>query len=392
MTGRPGPAVSAAAIVAVALTAISALTILAPPAARAGVAPAAGRTPGHRMGLVVAPAGGLRSSPEEEPFGGPPARAADRSRVPVGGHPAIIVPFTPSPDLRRPGPADHLPPFWADGRACSVGCRPAGVARGWPLVPFHTQHALRAGLNELRTGTMHIGIDIQARDGQRVYGIQSGRATIPQRTGGDSRVRVGAYEYWHIVPSVAEGQHVSAYRTVLGTIRLRYGHVHLSEVRGGRYLNPLRPGGRALSPYVERDPPVIGAPEFHGRLVDVAAYDPQTFVVRTTYPTPVLAPAALAYRLRTATGRPIGGLRFALRGSQHYPFTLARRIYAPGARAGGFLCFAFHPRCTPNWRYHLAGGLAPALPRLGRGLYRLTVYAWDWRGNATARDTDFAMA
>jgi hypothetical protein len=54
----------------------------------------------------------------------------------------------------------------------------------------------------------------------------------------------------------------------------------------------------------------------------------------------------------------------------------------------GFLCFARQVVCKPLWRYRLAGGLAPRLPRYNfRGRVRLTVYAWDWAGNVTARDT-----
>ena len=319
------------------------------------------------------------------------ATAATRSTVPVGGHPAGVVPFTPSPRLRPPRRADHLPSFRADGRPCSTGCRPPGAIDGWPLRPFHRQHALRAGLNELRTGSMHIGVDIQARNGQAVYAMSSGAAHVI-RHGIDTRVKVGRYLYWHVIPSVSEGQHVSAYRTVVGHVLTPAGHLHLSETLGNdpsdeRYLDPLRPGGRVLSPYRDLAPPVIGEPHLDGGgVVDLRAYDPQSFVVRTTYVTPVLAPAALAYRLYTAPGRALTPLRWALRGTHVYPFSLAHVIYLPGSRGGGWLCFAYHPRCTPNWHYRLAGGLAPPLPRVAPGTYRLTTYAWDWAGNVTARD------
>ena len=44
--------------------------------------------------------------------------------------------------------------------------------------------------------------------------------------------------------------------------------------------------------------------------------------------------------------------------------------------------------CKPVWRYRLAGGLTPRLPLYEmHGRVRLTVYAWDWAGNVTARDT-----
>ena len=151
----------------------------------------------------------------------------------------------------------------------------------------------------------------------------------------------------------------------------------------------VAPGGRVLAPYRDLAPPVIGTPHVDsGGVVDVAAYDPQSFVVHTTYPTPVLAPAALAYRLYDRAGHPLTALRWALRGTHVYPFSLAWTIYWPGSRGGGWLCFAYHPRCTPNWHYRLAGGLAPRLPS---GHYRLATYAWDWAGNTIARDDDVTV-
>lgn len=312
------------------------------------------------------------------------------SRVPVGGHPPEVVPFSPSTRQRASRLSDGLPALWADGEVCSVGCR-ADAQPGWPLKPFHRQHGLRAALNELRHGTLHSGIDVQGRDGQEVYAIQGGRATIPQATGADARVRVGNFEYQHIVPAVTEGERVTAYETVVGTIRRRHGHVHLTELARGRILNPLRPGGRMVDPYTDREPPVIGTPIFDGRQVYVRAFDPQTFVEHTTYTTPVLAPAALAYRVFSALGAPIGGLHWALRGSRRHPFHLKDKIYAPGAKPAGFLCLAAERSCRPNWHYRLAGGMARPLPNLAPGVYRLTVYAWDWTGNVTARDASFRV-
>jgi hypothetical protein len=235
-------------------------------------------------------------------------------------------------------------------------------------------------------------VDIQARDGARVFAIQPGRARILQRYGIDARVQVGRFIYWHIVPHVSEGQWVSPYRTLVGTVQRHLGHLHLSEVLGTeRWLNPLRPGGRILAPYTDRVRPVIGLPEFHrDGTVAIRVYDPQSYVRRTTYPTPVLAPAALAYRVFTLAGRPIGPLRWALRGSQHYPVSAIGRVYTPDARGGGYLCFAYHPRCTPNWHYRLAGGLAPRLARVPFPR-RLTVYAWDWVGNVRARSARYYL-
>jgi len=342
---------------------------------------------------AVAPRGadGPLEDPSSAP-GGPLASAAARSRVDVGGHPRSVVPFTPSPDQRPATRRDRLPRFWANGRSCSTGCRAAGAKTGWPLKPFHRQHALRAGINERRTGSMHSGIDIQALDGQSVYALQSGRAHIEGRGGVDERVQVGNFIYWHIRTAVAEGQYVSRYSTRVGRVLYPAKHLHLSEVRGGpeAFVNPLRPGGRVLGPWKDTIGPVIGDPELFGDgSVRVRVYDPQSFTVQTSYPTPVLAPAALAYRVFARNGRTAVGLTWALRGTHVYPFNLVNRIYGPGARGGGWVCFGFHPRCTPNWNYRLAGGLAPKL-RLRRGIYTLAIYAWDWKGHTSVREVRFA--
>ena len=62
-------------------------------------------------------------------------------------------------------------------------------------------------------------------------------------------------------------------------------------------------------------------------------------------------------------------------------------IFAPGAANPGFACFYTQLRCIPNWVYNLAGGLTEPLPLAGlRGRYRLTVYAWDFKGNESALD------
>src|SRR5204862_3201808 len=69
-----------------------------------------------------------------------PARAHDVHRLPM----LPTYPFRPSVHDRRPTKTDALPALWADGLACSVGCRPVAAINGWPIKPFHRQHALRA--------------------------------------------------------------------------------------------------------------------------------------------------------------------------------------------------------------------------------------------------------
>jgi hypothetical protein len=300
-----------------------------------------------------------------------------------------IWPFSISSSQRPTTAADRLVPFWADGLPCSAGCSAPGAPPGWPLKPFHQQHAIRAGINELRPANFHVAVDIEAHNFEPVYAIQSGRAQIRYPGTGDVNVDVGNFYYWHINPAVSNGQYVVAYKTVIGRVLNGFYHVALSEGSTSRYLNPLRPGG-SLRPYTDTEPPVIGIPHVFadGRVI-VGAFDPQSFVQKgLPYETPVLAPSSLAWRLYDASGRALTGLEWAMRGSQNYPPNLRPIIFAPGASNPGFACFSTKRRCVPNWVYWLAGGLTPRLPlsSLARGRYRLTVYAWDWAGNTSARD------
>lgn len=303
----------------------------------------------------------------------------------------LTYPFPRVVADRRPVFADGLVPFWRDGSVCAVGCRPRGVVNGWPLKPFHKQHALRAGLNERRLSGFHVGVDIMTTARQAVYAIQSGYAHILHAGDAAGRVRVGNYIYWHVDLRVHEGQYVHAYETVLGFTFRWMRHLHLSEVAGSDvgYLNPLRPGGRALAPWTDTEPPVIGRPTVApDGTATVEVFDPQSYLQKIYYDTPVLAPAAVAYRLFHADGVAIGTLEWALRGSRWLPNALASLVFTPEAHSPGFLCFARNVVCKPVWRYRLAGGLAPRLPLYGlSGRVRLTVYAWDWAGNVTARDT-----
>jgi hypothetical protein len=297
-----------------------------------------------------------------------------------------VWPFSLSPLQRPPDRRDRLPEYWADGAACAVGCAPGRP--GWPLKPFHQQHAVRAGVDELRPANFHVAVDIEAHDAEQVYAIQSGTAN-PAATGsrGDHKVTVGSYTYWHILPAVRPGQYVTAYRTIIGRVEHGFKHIAFQQGTDDDYLNPLRPGG-PLRPYTDSEPPVIGRPRIFGDgHVIVGAFDPQSFIHKQSYETPVLAPAALAWRLYTARGRPLTGLQWALRSTGYISPGLRRVIFAPGAANPGFGCFYRRLRCIPNWVYNLAGGLTRPLPLAGRrGRYRLTVYAWDFKGNESALD------
>lgn len=307
--------------------------------------------------------------------------------------PPFTLPFPPNPADRRPRPGE-VPSLYADGLACSVGCRPYGAETGWPLRPFNRQHPIRAGLNELRPESLHVAVDIQAQDGARVYAVQPGVAQVLTPYGPNARIQVGNYIYWHINPKVRTGELVTPFKTVLGTVMAGYGHMAFSEIGpDGQYANPLRPGGSVLRPYEDHAAPVIGTPSVSadGQVV-ASAYDPQTFIRKTTYFTPVLAPAAIAYRLYDSHGIPITPLEWAFRGTHLLQYAQRSLIYAPGAHDPGYNCFATRSVCVPRWTYRVADGLAPPLPTtLDPGRYRLTIYAWDWADNKTALDTTLTM-
>jgi YD repeat-containing protein len=294
-------------------------------------------------------------------------------------------PFKPPHALRKTERRDALPSLWSDHRPCSRGCRAPGAVRGWPVRPFHRQHLLRAGLNELRQGNLHVGVDILARDGTSVYAMQPGRVRILAVSGPDARVQVGNFVYWHVRPRLSQGRYVHPHREVLGTVLPGAGHVHISEVLGGQYINPLRPGGRLLHPWRDRIRPVLSRPHFGRRgQVSIKGFDP----VSNRRARPVLGLAGLAYRLFDRRGRRVGPLQWAYRGSQHLPNGLRRLVYVHGSHPAYAKCvMRRHRPCRPNWVYRLAGGLAPRLPAGWRRRYRLTAYAWDWAGRRVAIDS-----
>lgn len=143
----------------------------------------------------------------------------------------------------------------------------------WPIKPFHQQHPIRANFGDPRTrfwNTMltdglqgpglfqfHNGIDIAAPEGTPVYPIVSGTVKLIDGAAVLVRSPGHKFQYFHIIPTVHNGQHVVAQRTVLGHIMHAANHVHLTEIRGRRVWNPLARGG--IAPYVDRTTPQVDA-------------------------------------------------------------------------------------------------------------------------------------
>ena len=210
----------------------------------------------------------------------------------------------PSTSSRPAGSADRA-------RASSQGrAEPASYRYGWPVKPFRAQHPVRGFFGDPRIGNhgrsrqFHFGVDISAPNGTAVYATLTGRIWIhplhPTTVAVVGRDGV-ELSYWHVVPTVRTGQRAVAYRTVIGHIEAPYGHVHFSEARNGRYLNPLRPG--ALGPFEDDTRPWVRsvAEERSGGAVVAEVYDETPLAVpRPWHDLPVM-PAFVRWQLRSAT-------------------------------------------------------------------------------------------
>jgi hypothetical protein len=275
----------------------------------------------------------------------------------------------------------------------------------WPVKPFDEQHPVRGFFGDPRTVgpgrlgmdrpgsrgsyTFHNGIDISAAGGTPVYPVVSGIAHVA--SGDRVNVTTGegrTFQYFHIQPEVSSGQPVYVDRTVLGFVKARFEHVHLTEIDNFRPHNPLDPGH--LEPYVDHTIPAIdrlrfttdeGRPvnplELHGD-VQIAADAEDT----TPIPVPghwfdfPVAPALVTWRLSTVAGRPIGrGTAADFRHTEPLPRDFWH-VYTSGTyqnfpdfghhfywHVPGVYLFTLTPRSLdtkllPNGRYRITVGVA----------------------------------
>jgi hypothetical protein len=273
---------------------------------------------------------------------------------------------------------------------------PAHAGYGWPLKPFHQQHAVRGFFGDPRIaghdeahGTFHFGVDISAPNGTAVYATIDGVASIHPLHADAVIVSAGggvAHEYWHVVPAVRPGQRVVAYRTIVGHIEAPWSHVHFSEAAGGVYVNPLRPG--ALSPYRDATPPTVhginfernGAP-IGNRLsgvVDlvVEAWDDAPLAVPAPWADRPVTPAFVEWRLVGAHALASAGWHVAadFRGSlPRVPFS---SVYARWTRQN-------HPwKRGGNGRYRFVLAHGWDTRTVPNGTYRVVVSVRDTAGNA----------
>jgi hypothetical protein len=276
--------------------------------------------------------------------------------------------------------------------AAALAAANAASAYGWPIKPFHAQHPVRGYFGDPRDisgdhANIHFGIDISTPDGTPVYATLDGVASI-HPLHHDTVIVAGAggvrFEYWHIKPSVAPGEHVVAYRTVVGHVESGFKHVHFSELDNGVYVNPLRSG--ALAPYADHTRPSVRQITFerHGAPVGgslsgvgdlvVEAADTPPLVPPAPWNRVILAPALLEWRLESdhdiaATSWHVAvDFRNALPPSWAPAYTWWTRQNEP-----------LHHHPTGRYRYLIAPGFdTRSLPN---GRYRVVVRATDSRGN-----------
>ena len=125
-----------------------------------------------------------------------------------------------------------------------------------------------------------------------------------------------AFQYWHVAPAVAKGQHVEAGITVVGQILRSAGHVHLTELDDGVAVNPLAPGH--LGPYTDTTTPTVASISFRravtssdlmpellrGRVeIVAAAYDTPAMPVQGAWHDLPVTPALVEWRIQRVTGK-----------------------------------------------------------------------------------------
>ncbi len=148
----------------------------------------------------------------------------------------------------------------------------------WPVPPLNTSQGITGAFAEYRnTGSsdhFHNAVDISEPDGNPVYPCLDGTIYSLVNNGYDSYINIRSIindkkkhmTYYHVVPNpnLSVGQQVYTGLTVLGTIYVSAGHVHLierelvdaSSSSLGTEINPIRPEG-GLTPFTDAFPPVI---------------------------------------------------------------------------------------------------------------------------------------
>lgn len=296
---------------------------------------------------------------------------------------ALALAATSVPLHRTSDAAAAAPP---DAPEISTRSQPAAAetyAYRWPVKPFDRQHPVRGFFGDPRIANhgesrqFHFGIDISAPNGTPVYATLSGRSYIHPLH--DTTVVVVAsdgteFSYWHVVPVSRSGRRVVAYKTLIGHVETPYGHVHFSERRDGRYLNPLRRS--ALGPYSDATTPLVRSAvlDADGSLVAEAYDETPLAAPRPWHDLPVM-PAVVRWRLVDKDGDVVIGWRtrvdfsLTIPPASEFDRTWARSVSQNHVRAPG--------------RYRLVLARSSELTALRADRYAIEIAVSDTRGNAS---------
>ncbi|MEO5575730.1 MAG: M23 family metallopeptidase [Gaiellaceae bacterium] len=301
--------------------------------------------------------------------------------------------------------------------ATAGGSAVMASAYSWPVKPFGRPHPVRANFGDPRTTfhgpptqagvltsrgsfSFHFGVDIAVPDGTAVYPVRSGTASL--LGGRNVQVDSGAgfkTQYWHIIPAVKQGQQVTAQQTVLGHVMKGYEHVHFTELRNGRPVNPLAPGH--LGPYDEETAPQLGTISFRvgntarealvesvtGAVVPVVrAQDLPARRVPGLWADLPVAPALLTWHVeRAANGRIAVPRRVAFDVRTSIPENSAFwTYYARGSRQNMATFGTQRAWRTPGTYLYRLSRKPFDTRKLRNGVYRLVVTATDIRGNSSS--------
>ena len=306
---------------------------------------------------------------------------------------------------------------------CFIGALVAATAASaypWPLKPFNQQHPIRANFGDPRTrflntmltdglqgpGTFlfHNGIDIAAPEGTPVYPVISGKVRYIDESAISVKTKGrGVFQYFHLLVEVRNGQHVIAGKTVLGTVLRAYGHVHLSEIRGGRVWNPLARGG--IAPYRDHTVPQVRAINVRpaGSLLPfdsatvcgtvslvAAADDAAPMAVPGLFAGFPLSPALITWSLARVGGItyvndvPAADFRTTIPASRYFWSVYARGSYQNAPRFSNRQYFM-----PGRFLYNLASFVdTRSYPN---GLYEIAVRVADMRGNSSEAALQFKI-
>jgi Peptidase family M23 len=306
---------------------------------------------------------------------------------------------------------------------CFIGALVAATAASaypWPLKPFDQQHPIRANFGDPRTrflntmltdglqgpGTFlfHNGIDIAAPEGTPVYPVISGKVRYIDESAISVKTKGrGVFQYFHLLVKVRNGQHVVAGKTVLGTVLRAYGHVHLSEIRGGRVWNPLARGG--IAPYRDHTVPQVRAINVRpaGSLLPfdsatvcgtvslvAAADDAAPMAVPGLFAGFPLSPALITWSLARVGGLtyvndvPAADFRTTIPASRYFWSVYARGSYQNAPRFSNRQYFM-----PGRFLYNLASYVdTRSYPN---GLYEIAVRVADMRGNSSEAALQFKI-